>query len=260
MARTLMVAGNWKMNKSFLEGLVLANDAINHSLGSANITVVLATPFIHLHTVGGMLKDYSHYMKLAAQNCHYEPQGAYTGEISADMLRSVGAEYVILGHSERRAMGETDELLAKKVSAAIKAGLKVIFCVGESTEVRERNGQERFVKLQLERGLFHLADDEFRQVTIAYEPIWAIGTGKTATPEQAQEMHAYIRGLVRQCYNNLVADECTILYGGSCNALNANDLFSKYDIDGGLIGGASLRAEEFGNIVKARAAKQYIRN
>lgn len=253
MSRTRIVAANWKMNKSFLEALRLTNDivaALDKQL--QNTQVVIAPPFVFQHTVGSMLRDYSTWAHLGAQNCHELSQGAYTGEISAEMLQSVGTEYVIIGHSERRQQAnESDELLAKKVTAVIERGLKLIFCCGEPSHIRARHEQERYVKLQLERSLFHLSDEQMRQVVIAYEPIWAIGTGQTATPQEAQSVHSFIRGLLRQVYTATLAAQTPILYGGSCNALNAKELFSQPDIDGGLIGGASLKAHEFVHIVQA---------
>lgn len=253
MSRTRIVAANWKMNKTFLEALRLTNDILAGLDKSLKHTqVVIAPPFVFQHTVGSMIRDYATWCHLGAQNCHEQASGAFTGEVSVDMLQSVGTEYVIIGHSERREQAkESDELLAKKVTAVIEKGLKIIFCCGEPSHIRARNEQERYVKLQLERSLFHLSDEQMRQVVIAYEPIWAIGTGQTATPQEAQSVHAFIRGLLRQVYTTTLAAQMPILYGGSCNALNAKELFAQPDIDGGLIGGASLKAHEFMNIVQA---------
>ena len=257
MARTLMVAGNWKMNKTFVEGLTLASDVVKGIGNNPDIAVVLIPPFIHIQPVSAMTQDERGWCYIGAQNCHYEAKGAYTGELSAEMLKTVGVQFVLVGHSERRQyFGETDAILAKKVNAVLAQELRPIFCCGEPLEIRERNEQEQFVQSQLENGLFHLDAEAASRVVIAYEPVWAIGTGRTATPDQAQEMHAFIRGLVAQRYSNQLADEMTILYGGSCNALNAKELFGKTDVDGGLIGGASLKAEEFIQIVRARAAAQ----
>ena len=188
----------------------------------------------------------------AAQNCHQMDAGAYTGEISASMLQSIGVEYVIIGHSERREyFGETNELLAEKVVAALNHGLQPIFCCGEPLSIREAEDQEAYVTNQLTASLFHLSADNLKQIVIAYEPIWAIGTGKTASAAQAQEMHAFIRNLFKERYSEQVADDLTILYGGSVKPNNAKEIFSKPDVDGGLIGGASLKAEDFFAIVNA---------
>lgn len=258
MQRKLMVAGNWKMNKNFLEGLLLANTLVSDlEQYRGELEIVLATPFIHLHTVANIIKG-KHRFHLAAQNCHQAASGAYTGEISVVMLQSVGTEYVILGHSERRQyFQETDELLAQKVQAVLSGNLLPIFCCGEPLEVRQANTQEAFVRQQLQNGLFHLSEEQFRQVTIAYEPIWAIGTGQNATPQQAQDMHAAIRSWVAERYSPETANACTILYGGSCNAKNAAELFANPDVDGALVGGASLKASDFIEIVKARCAAQF---
>lgn len=252
MSRVRIVAANWKMNKSFLEAIHLSNEvllALDNSL--KHTKVVIAPPFVYQHTIGSMLKEHKTWAHLGAQNCHQAEKGAYTGEISVDMLASVGTEYVILGHSERRQQAnETAELLAKKVDRVLEKGLKVIFCCGEALEVRQANTQNDYVANQLKDSLFHLPQSAFDNLVIAYEPIWAIGTGMTATPEQAQEMHAHIRQFLADKYGQEMADKVSILYGGSCNATNAKSLFSQPDIDGGLIGGAALVAQEFVNIVK----------
>ncbi len=249
--RKKIVAGNWKMNMSLQDGLALAKD-INARLskGKTACEVVICTPFIHLASVAQVIdRD---VLGLGAQNCADKESGAYTGEVSAAMVRSAGADYVILGHSERRGYyGETVETLREKVLLALGNGLKVIFCIGESLEEREAGKQNEVVKAELEGSVFNLGEEEFRNITIAYEPIWAIGTGKTATSDQAEEIHAYIRGLVAGRYGREVADGTSILYGGSCKASNAGELFSKPDIDGGLIGGASLKADDFMGIVGA---------
>jgi triosephosphate isomerase len=190
---------------------------------------------------------------VAAENCADKEKGAYTGEVSAAMVASTGAEYCILGHSERRAYyGETYEILKDKVELALANNLKPIFCIGEVKEEREAGKQNEVVKAQLEGSVFHLSAEDFGKIVLAYEPVWAIGTGLTATPEQAQEIHAYIRSLVAEKYGEQVADDCTILYGGSCNAKNAAELFANPDVDGGLIGGASLKAADFCAIIAAR--------
>ncbi len=248
--RQLIVAGNWKMNKNYEEGRDLAKDIVER-LQPSEVTVVLATPFIHLNSVNNIIKDISN-LKLGAQNCHQEENGAYTGEISAGMLHSVGVRYVIIGHSERREYyGETDELLAKKIDAVLARGMRPIFCCGEKLDIRETNGHFQLVESQLKGALFHLSPEQFAEIVIAYEPVWAIGTGKTATPGQAQEMHAYIRQLVAQKYGDELANLMTILYGGSVNAANAKELFKQPDVDGGLVGGASLKADEFVTIVNS---------
>lgn len=248
--RTKMVAGNWKMNKTLQEGVELAqqlkNDIINPSCA-----VVIGTPFIHLATVAEMLKGSA--IKVAAENCADKEKGAFTGEVSAEMIQSTGAEYCILGHSERRAYYHEDyAILAEKVKLALANGLKVIFCIGEVKEEREAGKQNEVVEAQLKGSVFNLTADEWANITLAYEPVWAIGTGLTATPDQAQEIHAYIRSLVAKNYNAQVAEDTTILYGGSCNDKNAAELFACPDIDGGLIGGAALVAEKFEAIVAAR--------
>ncbi len=246
--RQLIVAGNWKMNKNYEEGRDLAKDIVER-LQPSKVSVVLCTPFIHLNSIGNIIKDIS-TLKLGAQNCHQEASGAFTGEISAGMLKSIGVHYVIIGHSERREyFGETDEVLAQKVNAVLALGMHPIFCCGERLEVREVDQHFALVKSQLEKGVFHLTADQFGQIVIAYEPVWAIGTGKTASPEQAQEMHTYIRSLIVERYGNDTAQSSTILYGGSVNATNAADLFKQADVDGGLVGGASLKAVDFIKIV-----------
>ncbi len=250
MKRQRIVAGNWKMNNNFDEGRDLTISIIQ-KLGPSGTLAVLCPPFIHLNYMSTLAKGIAN-LKLGAQNCHTEANGAFTGEISAPMLKSVGAEFVILGHSERREyFGETDDFLAKKVDAVLSNDLRPIFCVGEKLESREAGEQEAVVSRQLEGGLFHLSEEQMSKVVIAYEPVWAIGTGKTASKEQAQEMHKFIRGLVAKKYNDNLADLTTILYGGSCKPDNAKELFSQPDVDGGLIGGASLKAADFVAIVNS---------
>ena len=247
--RKKIVAGNWKMNKSLQEGVALVNE-LKEVVKEPKCEVVVCTPFIHLATVAEMLKGTP--MKLGAENCADKASGAYTGEVSAEMVKSTGAEYVILGHSERREYyKETGEVLKEKVLLALDNGLKVLYCIGESLEEREAEKQNEVVKRELEERVFNLSAEQFADIVIAYEPIWAIGTGKTATAEQAQEIHAYIRSCVAERYGAQVADDTTILYGGSCKASNAPELFSKPDIDGGLIGGASLKAADFKGIIDA---------
>ena len=245
-----MVAGNWKMNKTLQEGVELAQ-TLKNDVKNPNCAVVIGTPFIHLATVAELLKGSP--IKVAAENCADKDKGAFTGEVSAAMVASTGAEYCILGHSERRAYYHEDfEILKNKVELALANGLKVIFCIGEVKEERLENKQNEVVKAQLEGSVFHLSAEQWANITLAYEPVWAIGTGLTATPEQAQEIHAFIRGLVAEKFGKQVADDTTILYGGSCNEKNAAELFACPDIDGGLIGGAALVAEKFEAIIAAR--------
>ncbi len=246
MKRQQIVAGNWKMNKNYKEGVDLAA-AIASKLPSASTDalVILCPPYIHLSGVADAIKGVSN-LKLGAQNCYQEESGAYTGEISPAMLRSAGCDYVILGHSERREyFGETDELLSRKINLALNHGLRPIFCCGEKLDVREAGTHEELVARQISEALFHLTPEQFRSVVIAYEPVWAIGTGKTATPGQAQEMHHHIRNLIKKKYGADIANGTTILYGGSAKPSNARELFSQPDVDGGLIGGASLKADDF---------------
>lgn len=248
--RTRMVAGNWKMNKNLQEGVALATE-LKEAVKDPKCAVVIGTPFIHLATVAELLKGSP--IKVAAENCADHEKGAYTGEVSAEMVKSTGAEYVILGHSERRQYyAESYEMLAEKVRLALANGLKVIFCIGEVKEEREAGKQNEVVKAQLEGSVFGLTAEEWKNITLAYEPVWAIGTGLTATPAQAQEIHAYIRSLVAEKFGKEAAENTTILYGGSCNEKNAAELFTCPDIDGGLIGGAALVAEKFLAIIAAR--------
>ena len=249
--RKKIVAGNWKMNETLQEGVALAKE-INDALKAdkPNCDVVICTPFIHLASVADVLDK--ELVKLGAENCADKEKGAYTGEVSAAMVKSTGAEYVILGHSERRQYyGETAEILKEKVELALANGLKIIFCCGETLEEREANKQNEVVKAELEGSVFHLSAEAWKNIILAYEPIWAIGTGKTATSDQAEEMLAYIRSIVAEKYGKDAASETSILYGGSCKASNAPELFSKPNIDGGLIGGASLKAADFKGIIDA---------
>jgi triosephosphate isomerase len=249
--RKKIVAGNWKMNMNLQDGIALAKE-LNETLKAdkPNCGVVICTPFIHLASIAAFLDQ--DIIGLGAENCADKEKGAYTGEVSAEMVKSTGAQYVILGHSERREYyKETPEILKEKVLLAQKNGLKVIFCIGESLDEREAGKQNEVVKAELEGSVFNLAEEDFRKIVIAYEPIWAIGTGKTATAEQAEEIHAYIRSIIADKYGKDVAEDTTILYGGSCKASNAPELFAKPDIDGGLIGGASLKAADFKGIIDA---------
>ncbi len=247
--RQNIVAGNWKMNTNLQEGLELAN-AVNElaKKKTSDALVIVAPPFTHLAGIARILDG----VKLSAQNCASEKEGAYTGEVSLDMIRSAGAEYVIIGHSERRSyFQESDDVLSKKVDLTLEYGLNPIFCIGEVLDDREANRHFDVVKKQLEKGLFHLDEKQFRNIILAYEPVWAIGTGKTATPDQAQEMHKFIREQLASRYNDSLAADTTILYGGSCKPSNAAELFANPDVDGGLIGGASLKADDFIKIVNA---------
>lgn len=249
--RKKIVAGNWKMNETLQEGVQLAKD-INDLLKAdkPNCDVVICTPFIHLASVASVLDK--EIVGLGAENCADKEKGAYTGEVSAAMVKSTGADYVMLGHSERRQYyHETAEILKEKTLLALKNNLKVIFCCGETLEEREQNKQNEVVKAELEQSIFNLTAEEWKNIVIAYEPIWAIGTGKTATSDEAEEMLAYIRSIVAEKYGQAVADETSILYGGSCKPSNAKELFAKPDIDGGLIGGASLKAADFKGIIDA---------
>jgi len=251
--RKNIVAGNWKMNLNFEEGVSLFSEIVNMVKDEVigNQEVVVCSPFIHLNTIG-KLAETANNVSVGAQNIYQAESGAFTGEISASQVKSVGANYVILGHSERRAyFGETDAVLAEKVNVALKHGLTPIFCIGETKEERESGRFFDVIKSQLENGVFHLDTADFSRIVLAYEPVWAIGTGLTASPEQAQEVHAFIRETIANKYGAEIADNTTILYGGSCNPSNAATLFSQKDIDGGLIGGASLKSRDFLEIVKA---------
>ncbi len=253
--RKKIAAGNWKMHTTLEEGKALIQSIIkgveeNPPRQSPDeLLVVLGTPFITLESAVKLTKDQKQ-VKIAAQNCYSEEKGAFTGEISTAMIRSVGADFVIIGHSERREyFAESHAMLAKKVDLALKNGLTPIFCCGEKLEVREQNTHFDLVKRQVAESLFHIDAEAFTKIVIAYEPVWAIGTGVTATPDQAQEMHAVIRNLLAEKYGKTIANNTTILYGGSVNAKNARELFSQPDVDGGLVGGASLKADEFLTII-----------
>ncbi|MDX9918497.1 MAG: triose-phosphate isomerase [Paludibacter sp.] len=249
--RKNIVAGNWKMNKTLQEGLALATE-LNAALEGATLKcdVVIGTPFIHLAAVAAAVN--TKVVGVAAQNCADKASGAYTGEVSAAMVKSTGAAYVILGHSERREYyGETSAILNSKVELALANGLTPIYCCGEALDVRNANEQNVYVQKQLEETVFNLSADDFAKIVIAYEPIWAIGTGVTASTEQAQEMLAFIRTLIAEKFGKDMAENTSILYGGSCNAKNAPELFAQPDIDGGLIGGASLKVEDFKAIIDA---------
>ena len=250
--RKNIVAGNWKMNKTLQEGVQLAAEVRKQveASGALKCEVVLAPPFIHLTEVCKVVAGSG--IGVSAQNCAAETSGAYTGEVSAAMIQSIGCAYTLIGHSERRSYyGDTDQILSKKVKMALANGLKPIFCIGEVLAERESGIHFEVVKSQLEKGLFDLTTEEFQNIVLAYEPVWAIGTGKTASSAQAQEIHAFIRRPIELKYGAQVAQNTTILYGGSCNDANAAELFACPDVDGGLIGGASLVAEKFIKIAQA---------
>lgn len=246
--RKKIVAGNWKMNNDLSETEELLSNLKVQWVKEPEATVIVAPPFTNLyHTFESLRKT---PVEVAAQNMHQSESGAFTGEVSAKMLKSVGVRYVILGHSERRSIfQETDELLAEKVNSALENDLKVIFCVGEELEERKNDKHFEVVKSQLEKGLFHIGADSWEKIILAYEPVWAIGTGETASPEQAQEMHAFIRETLAKEAGEEVAAGISVLYGGSVKPSNAKEIFSMEDVDGGLIGGASLKAEDFLAIV-----------
>ncbi len=249
--RKNIVAGNWKMNTTVPEGVTLAKE-VNEKLAAITpkCDVIICVPFTHLCPVNEVIN--SEKLGLGAENCADHAKGAYTGEVSAAMVASTGATYVILGHSERRQYyGETSETLKEKVALAFENGLTPIFCIGEVIEERENGTAFDVVKKQIVDALFHLSAEDFSKIILAYEPVWAIGTGKTATDDQAEEMHAFIRGVIAEKYGQEVADNTSILYGGSCKPGNAKALFAKPNVDGGLIGGAALDAESFMGIVTA---------
>ena len=247
--RKRIVAGNWKMNKTLKEGMELAS-AVEQMIGQqpTDVEVIIAPPFIHLSDISKLISR----VKLSAQNCASESHGAYTGEVAAAMIKSAGASHVIIGHSERRTyFNEDSEVLFKKVSLALEVGLIPIFCCGEVLSEREAGNHFNVVQTQLAETVFKLDRDDFSTIIIAYEPVWAIGTGVNATPEQAQEMHGYIRKRIAGNYDEAVAENTTIQYGGSCKPDNAGELFANPDVDGGLIGGASLKAVDFIAIVNS---------
>ena len=249
--RRKVIAGNWKMNNDLKETQNLISKLSSGlSMDNLNCDVIVCPPFTSLIEAYTLLKDTK--IKLGTQNMHFESSGAFTGEISATMLRSVGCEYVILGHSERRTIfGETDELINNKIKKANSSGLKPIFCVGELLEEREAGVTEKIIEKQIKCGLKDTSSEEMGKVIIAYEPVWAIGTGKTASPEQAQEVHKFIRSLINEKYGDSISDKIVIQYGGSVNNKNAKELLSQKDIDGALVGGASLKADAFIDIIQA---------
>jgi triosephosphate isomerase len=241
--RDKIVAGNWKMNKSLKEALQLVSE-LDGLVFDSTVKMIVIPPFPFIHSVVNNLENST--IKVGAQNCAIQDNGAYTGEVAAAMLKSVGASYVVVGHSERRSyFNEKNSELAEKVKQSLQNNLTPIYCCGELLEERDNNNHFKVVESQISEGLFHLSKEELLKSVIAYEPVWAIGTGVTASPEQAQEMHAFIRGLIAKKYNQQTADSISILYGGSCNPQNAKELFALSDVDGGLIGGASLKADDF---------------
>lgn len=252
--RTKVVAGNWKMNTTLEAASALVKDIAERYTQHKDplqTKIILCPPFLYIPGCKEILRDLP-ALHIGAQNCHNETKGAYTGEISAEMLASAGAEYIIIGHSERRMyFGETSALLKKKVQACLAAGLTPIFCCGEQLQERESGNHFAVVGAQITEALLDLEQQDFKKIILAYEPVWAIGTGLTASPAQAQEMHQFIRNLTGKTFGAAVAEETIILYGGSCNAANAEELFSQKDVDGGLIGGASLKGGDFFTIIKA---------
>lgn len=250
MIRNKIVAGNWKMNKTLQEGIAFAEELNQVLCGKTKCKIIIAPPFIHLSELSKIFDKTA--ISVAAQDCADKASGAYTGEVSAAMIKSTGASSVILGHSERRAYyGETSDILKEKLRLALLENLTPIFCIGETLAEREADEQFAVVEIQLKSALLGLSADDFAKIILAYEPVWAIGTGKTATPSQAEEMHAFIRSVIEKLYGNTVAGQTSILYGGSCNAKNAAELLAKPNIDGGLIGGASLKVEDFTAIINA---------
>jgi len=251
MSRKKIVAGNWKMNKTLQEAEALVKSIVLGCGDNDGVTKILFPPFVFIQTAVSLTKEKSNFF-VGAQNCHHLESGAYTGEVGAPAIASVGATYVIIGHSERRIyFNESHEELRQKIEVALKNNLTPIYCVGEKLNERKSNNYFHAVKKQIEEVIFHLSEVQIKKTVMAYEPIWAIGTGETATPEQAQEMHSFIRLAIAEKFGQNVASEISILYGGSCNAANAKQLFACADVDGGLVGGASLKAEEFLSIIKS---------
>lgn len=249
--RKKIIAGNWKMNLNFAQAMALAGELADSSEDYLNCSVILAPPFIYLHDLVNRIQSQPDF-SVAAQNCSSEEKGAFTGEVSASMLASIGVEQVIIGHSERRHIyNETDSTIASKVTKALQNGLSPIFCCGEELSRRESGDHFNVVRSQLTNGLFHVDPAMINECIIAYEPVWAIGTGRTASPEQAQEMHAFVRSQLSDKYGSETADQLTILYGGSVTSKNSSELFNCPDVDGGLVGGASLKAQEFLSIIRS---------
>ena len=250
--RTKIIAGNWKMNTLFQEGVALANNVLENTGAVASGTsLIFGVPFTHLKSIAEISAKHAN-VSVAAQNCYSETKGAFTGEVSAAMLKSAGCSHVILGHSERRQyFNESEAIIYKKVLATLYEKLKVIYCCGEPLEIREKNKHKEYVSEQLQGSILKLSEKQINNIVIAYEPIWAIGTGKTATTEEAQEMHAHIRSAIKAKFGATVAADISILYGGSVKSSNAKELFAQPDVDGGLVGGASLNAVEFAAIVNS---------
>lgn len=247
--RKKIVAGNWKMNNDLAETEMFLVD-LKKQVFPENVVIMIAPPFTSLNHAFKSLRE--HPVELAAQNMHQSNDGAFTGEISAKMLKSVGAKTVIIGHSERRAFfNEDSAILAEKVNTALENEMTVIFCIGEELKDRKQGNHFELIKIQLSEGLFHVSNDSWKNIIIAYEPVWAIGTGETASPEQAQEMHKFIRKTISENYFTAIADEVSILYGGSVKPDNAAQIFVQADVDGGLIGGASLQVDSFMKIVNS---------
>jgi triosephosphate isomerase (TIM) len=250
--RKQIAAANWKMNLTYQQGAALLQSVLAADISlKENHAAVFAVPFPYLEMAIDTVQHKKHY-SISAQNCSDKKSGAYTGEVSAEMLRSVGLSYCLVGHSERREyFGETNPVLAEKLNLCLAYGITPIFCCGEALKTREQNQQDTFVEQQLRESLFHLSADDLLKIVIAYEPIWAIGTGKTASTEQAQEMHAHIRSVLINQYGKSIAEQISILYGGSVKANNSKEIFASKDVDGGLVGGASLIAAEFIEIIKS---------
>ena len=248
--RRKIIAGNWKMNNDLAATQNLISNLLKSLTGNEKCDIIVCPPFTSLSEASTQLKNSA--VKLGAQNMYFENDGAFTGEISAQMLKSTGCEFVILGHSERRAIfNESDSLINKKIKKAISTGLKAIFCVGETLEQREKGITKDIIKTQITEGLKDISAGEVKSLIVAYEPVWAIGTGRNATPEQAQEVHEFIRSLIKEKYSEGIANSLIIQYGGSVKPENAKDLLSRKDIDGALVGGASLKADSFLGIIKA---------
>jgi len=250
--RKQIAAANWKMNLTYQQGEQLLDDVLNAKIAlKENQLAIFAVPFPYLIMANSEITEEKNYF-VAAQNCYSKKSGAFTGEVSAEMLQSIGIKYCVLGHSERREyFSESNQLLAEKINICLSFNITPLFCCGEPLSIREAGTQNNYVEVQLKESLFHLSPDQLRQIIIAYEPIWAIGTGKTASTEQAQEMHAYLRSVLAKQYGNEVANDISILYGGSVKANNAGELFGCPDVDGGLVGGASLIASDFVQIIRA---------
>jgi triosephosphate isomerase len=251
MARKKIVAGNWKMNKTFAEAVKLASEIVSRTSVDERVTKIIFPPFPYLSSVSGIVMDRPDFFS-GAQNCHTHDSGAYTGEVSAQALRSCEAKYVLVGHSERRQyFNEQSELLKAKTDACFRNELIPVYCVGEVLNERKEERHFDVVAVQISEVIAHLNEDQLKKIVLAYEPVWAIGTGETATPQQAQEMHAFIRKVLTKLFSAGVAGEIPVLYGGSCNPGNAKELFSCPDVDGGLIGGASLKADDFTAIINS---------